>query len=175
MLTKIDLCSQALLKIGENAIVGFDDDSPAARIAKAAYDAAIDNLLAGFNWHFATKKFRIAKSADGDFQIPTTVLRVLECKPSAYEITGGVIRAEGDEIEISAIARVGPDSFPPYFAQAAATRLAMEFCIPLTGNQNTFALLNALCENELRAARFIDSTTARPRAIENFSLLSSRF
>jgi len=175
MLTKIDLCSQALLKIGENAIVGIDDETPAARIARAAFDATIDNLLAGFNWRFATKVFRIAKNDAGDFQIPETVLRVLECRPSAYEIAGGVIRADGGEIEITAIARVGPDSFPPYFAQAAATKLAMEFCIPLTGNQNTFALLNALCESELRTARFIDSTTARPQAIENFSLLSSRF
>jgi hypothetical protein len=38
-----------------------------------------------------------------------------------------------------------------------------------------FALLNALYESELRTARFIDSTTATPRAIENFPLISARF
>ena len=34
MLTKIDLCSIALLKLGEKPIQSFNDDSAAAQVAK---------------------------------------------------------------------------------------------------------------------------------------------
>jgi hypothetical protein len=175
MLTKIDLCSQALLKIGENAIASFNDDCAAAKIAKSLYDTVIDALISGYNWRFATKKYQLRRTESGGFPIPSEILRVIACSARDYEIAGNVINAKADAIEITASARVGAESFPPYFAAAAATRLAMEFCVPLTGNQNMFALLNALYESELRTARFIDSTTATPPAVENFPLITARF
>jgi hypothetical protein len=175
MLTKIDLCSRALLKIGEKPIASFEDDTAAAKIAKSLYDAAIDAMLSGYNWRFATKKYRLGKTQSGTFALPADVLRVVGCDRRDYQIAGRAITADADEIEITAIARIGPESFPPYFAAAAATKMAMEFCIPLTGNQNTLALLNALHENEMRAAKFIDSASAAIRPIDDFSLLSARY
>lgn len=73
------------------------------------------------------------------------------------------------------MSRVTPDAFPGYFASLAATRLAMEFCIPLLGEQNVFRMLAALYETELQSAKFIDSTTSASKAIDNFSLISTRF
>jgi hypothetical protein len=175
MLTKIDLCSQALLKIGENAIASFDDDTAASKIAKSLYDITIDVLISGHSWRFASKKYRLQKTEAGNFLIPAEILRITGCNCPNYEITGNRINANADEIEITATTRVAPEFFPPYFAAAAIAGLAAEFCIPLTGNQNTFALMNALCENELRNAKFIDSTTSAPQFIKNFSLLSARF
>jgi hypothetical protein len=65
--------------------------------------------------------------------------------------------------------------FPSYFVSLAATRLAMEFCVPLLGDQSVFRTLVALYESELQTAKFIDSTTSINPAIENFSLLDTRF
>ena len=78
-------------------------------------------------------------------------------------------------VEVVAIRRVSPDVFPSYFASLVATKLAAEFCIPLTSDQTVFRTLVALYETELQTAKFIDSTTSINPAIENFSLLDSRF
>jgi hypothetical protein len=175
MLTQIDLCSRALLKIGERPIASLTEDSAAAKIAASLYDPAIDALLCAHRWRFATKKIRLSKTPDGDFLLPPGVLRVTDCDAAEYDIVGSRVAAAADEIEITAIVRAGADLFPSYFQAAAATRLAMEFCVPLTGNQNARALLNALYENELRAAKFADSASARVLPIGDFPLLSARF
>jgi hypothetical protein len=175
MLTKIDLCSRALLKIGEQPIAGFNEGSAASKIAAGLYELAVDALLCAHPWRFATKKIRLAKTSGGYFLLPTDVLRIIGCDADGYEIAGNKITAEPDEMEIIAVARAGAERFPSYFQTLAATKLAMEFCIPLTGNQNTYALLNALYENELRAAKTIDSAAIPAKSSGGSSLLSARF
>lgn len=175
MQTNIDLCGQALLKIGENPIASFNDDSAAARIAAGLYDPAIDALLCRHPWRFARKKYLLPRTFDGDFIIPGNILAVNHCDAASYEIAGDKIIADADEIEVFATARVDAESFPPYFAAAAIAKLAMEFCIPMTGNQNLYAMLNALFESKLRSAKLIDSASAPSRGIGEFSLTTSRF
>jgi len=175
MLTKIDLCSRALLKLGEPAITGFDDGTAAAKVASGLYDTTIGALLTQHNWRFASQRFKLAKTSDGYFVMPPNALRVIGADVPGYEISGDKIFAPASELEITAIIRVEAGSFPPYFAALAATKLAMEFAVPLTGSQNAFAMLNALFERELTSAKFIDSASATPPKIENFSLLTTRF
>jgi len=174
MQTKIDLCNEALLKIGEKTIDSFNDDDAAAQIAGKLYDVVIDNLLCLHAWRFAIKKFELAKTEDGDFVRPSEALRIISCDNPRHDAVGDRIKSDADKIEITAVARVGAESFPAYFSAAAITKLAMEFSIPLTGNQNTFAILNALFEAELRAAKFIDSSFGANQAIADFPLITVR-
>lgn len=76
MLTKIDLCSMALLKLGEKPIQSLLDDTAAAQLARTLFDPLTDALIAVHPWRFATKQFELAKNADGDFLIPSECLRV---------------------------------------------------------------------------------------------------
>jgi hypothetical protein len=175
MQTKIDLCSQALLKIGEQPITNFSDENVSSRIAAGLYDLTIDALLCRHTWDFATKKYIVAPESDNYFIIPSDVLRIISCSSKDYEIIGNKIKCNSDNLEITAISRIDAEYFPAYFSSLAITKLAMEFCIPLTGNQNTFAILNALFENELNSAKFIDSFSTQNTAIKEFSLLSARF
>ena len=68
-----------------------------------------------------------------------------------------------------------PDKFPSYFASLVATKLAVEFCIPITSDQSVFRTMVALYESELQTAKFIDSTTSINTEIEEFSLINVRF
>lgn len=172
MLTKIDLCSFALLKLGESPIQSWTDNTASAQLSRTLFDPIIEALTASHPWRFAQKKIELTKNADGDFLIPSDVLRVLKC---AGEIVGNRIVANGDATTINAIVRTPVECFPSYFVSLAATKLAMEFCIPLSGDQNVFRMLVALYESELRAAKFIDSTTSINSDIAEFSLISARF
>lgn len=172
MLTKIDLCSMALLKLGEQPIQSLLDDTASAKLSRVLYDSVIDALIAVHPWRFATRQISLTRSTDGTFLIPSDVLRVLKADG---HILGNKVISDADNTEILATVRVGPDMFPSYFVSLAATRLAMEFCVPLLGDQSVFRMLVALYESELQTAKFIDGTTTINDGISKFSLLDVRY
>ena len=172
MLTKIDLCSMALLKLGENPIQSLSEDTTAAKLGRTLIDFVIDTLLAMHPWRFACREYTLVRNEDGDFVIPTDILRIVKANARVMD---NKILSEAPSVEITAIRRMSPDAFPSYFASLVATKLAVEFCIPLTSDQTVFRTMVALYESELQTAKFIDSTTSINSAIENFSLLDIRF
>ena len=145
MLTKIDLCSMALLKLGESPIQSLLDDTAAAKLSRTLFDTVIDSLLTMHPWRFASQEIKLVKNASGNFLIPSDVLRVLKTNG---RIVGDKIYSDSDNISIIAVTKTAPEKFPSYFASLAATRLAMEFCVPLLGDQTIFRMLAALSESE---------------------------
>lgn len=172
MLTKIDLCSMALLKLGEQPIQSLTDDGAPAQLARTLFDPVIDALIASHPWRFACKSFDLIPTTEGDFPVPTECIRILKCNG---QVIGNKIISHTNALSIVATVRVPVESFPSYFVSLAATKLAMEFCIPLTGDQNVFRMLAALYETELQSAKFVDSTISVNRDIDNFSLINARF
>lgn len=172
MFTKIDLCSMALLKLGEKPIQSWREDSASAQLSRTLFDSVTDTLLAMFPWRFATQTLILTKDSNGDFIIPANVLRILKCEG---QIIGNKIITSGESLEVSAIVKTAPEDFPGYFATLVATKLAVEFCIPLIGDTNVFKMMTALYESEYQSAKFIDSTSSNQSNINNFSLINSRF
>lgn len=172
MFTKIDICTMALLKLGESPIQSLTDDSAAARLARTLFDTTVDTLIAMHPWRFATRAIDLTRTADGDFQIPADVLRVIKCPG---EIRGNKICASGEKITIIALVRVAPKFFPGYFASLCAARLAIEFCMPLVGDATMLRTMIALYESELQSAKYVDSSSSASNAVENFSLIDARF
>ncbi len=172
MFSKIDLCSMALLKLGEKPIQILNEDSVSAQLATTLFDPTVDTLLSMFPWRFATEIITLNRNSDGDFVIPVNVLKIIKCDG---KIIGNKIITGADTTDITAIVRIEPEAFPGYFATLVATKLAVEFCTPLTGDINVFKMMMALYESELQSAKFIDSTTSNQSSIDNFSLINSRF
>ncbi len=171
MLTKLDLCSMALLKLGEQPIQSLVDDTAAAKLSRVLFDSVMDALLSIHPWRFATRRIKLTPNSDGEFLIPSNVLRILK---TDGHILGDKVISNSSCLEIMAIIRVGPEKFPGYFVSLAATRLAMEFCVPLLGNQSMFRTLVALYESELQTSKFIDGTTSSNDGISGFSLIDVR-
>ena len=172
MFTKIDLCSMALLKLGEKPIQSLSEDSASAQLARTLFEPVTETLLSMFPWKFATQSLTLQRNTEGDFVVPSNVLRIIKCEG---QIEGNKINTGGDTLEISAIIKTESEDFPGYFATLVATKLAVEFCTSLTGDINIFKMMMALYESELQSAKFIDSTTSSQSNIDNFSLINSRF
>ena len=98
MLTKPDLCSMALLKLGEQPIQSFQDDTASAKLARTLFDSVIDTLLLQHPWHFATTEIRLIKNSNNEFLIPANVLRVLK---TDGRILGNSIQSDQDSILIN--------------------------------------------------------------------------
>ena len=172
MLTKIDLCSMALLKLGEKPIQSLSEDTAAAKLGRTFIDVVIDTLLSMHPWRFACRKYDLTANIDGTFDIPSDVLRIVKTNGRIME---NKIVSQEQKATIIAIVRVPAENFPSYFASLVATKLAMEFCMPITSDQTVFRTLAALYETELQTAKFIDSTTSVGSQIDNFSLIDIRF
>ena len=172
MLTKQDLCSMALLKLGEQPLVSLNADTASAQLSRTLYDTTIDGLLSSHPWRFATQKITIIKNQSDEYIIPSNVLRILHCPG---KICGNQIISDSDTMNILGIVRMDSEYFPSYFVSLSATKLALEFCMPLTGNQQMLRTLISLYESEFQRAKFIDSTTDINSGVNNFSLIDARF
>ncbi|WP_149540454.1 hypothetical protein [Siccirubricoccus phaeus] len=186
-LSALALCSRALLKIGAQPIASLDEGTAEAEVAANLYPAVRDALLSLFPWSFATAQAALPRlsarpTADFDhaFQLPVDFLRALSAgtpnsgRGLVYRILEDRLHCSAEQVILSYIFRPVEAAFPPFFAAALATRLAAEFCIPLTENTSRAQLLLNQAEAELRSARQADSQQATPRGIEDFPLLNAR-
>lgn len=172
MITKLDICSMALLKLGESPIQSFSDDTATAQLSRTLYDTISDTLIASYPWRFATCTLELKRNTDGKILIPPDILRITDCTGG---VCGNQIICPSDKITITALRRVAPADMPAYFISLLATKLAMEFCVPLSGDSNVFRMLIALYESEFQSAKFIDASTSSSQRIQDFSLLNARF
>lgn len=144
-LSNIALCSRALLKLGARGIASFDEGTVEAEIAANLYPSTRDALLSSHPWSFATGQMALARlSAEPiadyayAFQLPPNFLRALSAGQAGrgrgleYRIAERRLHANVDDIVLSYIFRPGESEWPPFFDQVLITRLAAEFCLPLT-------------------------------------------
>ena len=186
-LSALALCARALLKIGAQPIASLDEGTAEAEVAANLYPAIRDALLSLHPWSFATGQAtlpRLSARPVADFayafQLPAGFLRVLSAgapgagRGLAYRILEDRLHTNAEQVTLSYIFRPEEAAFPPFFAAALATRLAAEFCTPLTENTSRAQLLFKQAEADLRDARLADSQQATPRAVEDFPLIAVR-
>ena len=186
-LSALVLCSRALLRIGAQPIASFEEGTAEAEVAASLYPAARDALLAAHPWSFATGQMVLPRLLDVPvadmtyaFQLPPRCLRVLSAgsgrrgRGLEYRLMERRLHADAPSVTLTYIFRPEEALFPPHFAQALVSRLAAEFCIPLTESTSRAELLQRLAGSDFRDARLADSQQATPRAIEDFPLISVR-
>ena len=185
-LSALALCSRALLKVGAQPIASLEEGTAEAEVAANLYPGARDALLSCHPWSFAAGQMclnRLAAVPVADFahafQLPPNLLRVISAgsgrgRGIAYRIQEGRLHADAEAVTLTYIFRAAEVEFPPFFAGALVSRLAAEFCLPLTENSSRAEMLMRIAEAELRQARLLDSQQQTVRGIEDFPLLSVR-
>ena len=186
-LSSIALSSRALLKLGADTIASFDEGTAEAEVAANLYPSTRDALLSAHPWSFATAQAVLPKLAaepiadfSTAFQLPSDFLRALSAGPRGrgrgmeYRIAERRLHTNSSDAVLSYIFRPDEMDFPPFFDQVLITRLAAEFCIPLTESTTRSESLHKLAEAEFRRAKMIDSQQDTPGRIEDFSLVEVR-
>ena len=183
----IELCSSALIKLGADGISSFEDGTAEARVAVRLYPLVRDAMLSAYPWSFATKKVELARLVTPPvtdfayaYQLPIDFLKALSAGGNArsrgaiYQIVNRQLHSNVDSIVLSYVFRPSEGDFPAYFAAALVTRLAAEFCLPLTENTSRADRFTRLAEDELRLAKLVDSQQDTPPKVEDFTLLEAR-
>lgn len=186
-LSRIDLCSRALLKVGAHTIASFDEGTTEAEVAASIYPTVRDSVLSSHPWNFATAQMTLPKLSSppiadfaNAFQLPADCIRVLSAgtggrgQGAIYKIVQRRVLTDVDEVVLTYVSRPDELDFPPYFDMALIAQLAAEFCIPLTDSTSRWEMLQKLAEAELRRAKLIDAQEDTAPAIDDFTLLEGR-
>ncbi len=188
-LNGVQLCARALLKIGAQPITSFDENTAEAEISALLYDICRDALVSAHPWSFATAQRRLAlldesPGADFDhaFGLPSDFLRVLSAgqgdsgrgKGVSYRIREQRIHTNAETLMLTYVFRPDESAFPAFFCQALISRLAAEFCLPLTENTSRSEMLGKAAEVEFARARSIDAQQQTPQSIGSFPLVDVR-
>jgi len=186
-LNSIELCSSALLKLGADSISSFEDGTAEAKVAGRLYPLVRDAMLCAHPWSFATKKAELARlsvSPPTDFayayQLPNDFLKALSAGDAVrgqglvYQIVGRQLHSDAETVVLSYLFQPSEGDLPAYFVPALVTRLAAEFCLPLTENTSRADRFTRLAEDELKLARLVDSQQDSPPKVEDFTLIEAR-
>jgi hypothetical protein len=186
-LSAVELCAAALVKIDAQPLDSFADDTAEAACARRLYPIARDLLLGVHPWSFTLAQARLTPEPGSPvadfahaFPLPVDHLRTVSVgtagrsRGTAYRVQGGRILSDAEVIVLNYQRRVAEADLPPFFVPLLVTRLAAEFCIPLTEGSGRAMDLYRLAEAELRTARLIDSQQTTPQAFDDFTLIEAR-
>lgn len=156
MASDIDIASNALQMIGAGSISSFDEPGAGGAVAKALYEPLLIALLTDTYWRFAMKKQSLNQLSQTPlnefkfaYQIPTDSLKVERVYPRIfYKIYRDLIYTDASSIEIDYVFRPEATLLPSYFVLAFTYKLASEFSLAVTDNEQK----NALYEQKFRDA-----------------------
>jgi signal transduction histidine kinase len=158
MASVVDICNQALIRVGADTIISLGDGTQEAKLCNLWFNTVVEETIAEGMWSSAI--FRIALNRttnvpafeyDFEYQLPTNpkVINVLEINENRagdkkYAIEGDKLLSNESVVKIKYLGRVdNTELFGPYLTRAIVTRLASELAFPLTSNR-------ALAESLLR-------------------------
>lgn len=179
MASEVQIARLALQHLGDRFdITSLDEATPEAEQVNLVYDEVRDMVLRGHPWKFAKKFFTPAyltatPPADWGYMYtyPSDCLRMLRIvnplgggkPPIRFEIglnsSGNkVILTNESEITIEYTSRVtDPNMYDSQFITGMAYRLAQYLAIPITGDRQRMADMQALADRELGMAMSTDA------------------
>ena len=178
-LTKFDICSQALTKVGAATITSFSDGTHESNVCSVMYDTIKKSLLYYTFWNFAIdkqqlnklsetptdKKFTSAHSLPGDVIRIKAVIDQNGLPNYTYRKEGQKIFSSLDTVILEYVQNMDETNMPSFFVEALVAKIATEINEAITGNG---ALTNRLAndfQQKLRASRIADGQENPPQNI----------
>ncbi len=180
-MSKLSICSKAFVKIGAKTISSFNEGTTESEIAQQLYASSKNTLLSIYPWHFATSIASLNRLDEKPmsgysfvYQLPLDFLRALSLEKSDYRIYHKTIHTNDPMPKLTYIHQVEEDEFPPFFEDLLVSKLAFEFCLPLTESTSRTEFLEKNYQSLLNQAKLIDSQQNTPIRINDFSLIGVR-
>lgn len=154
--TDVEICSNALLLLGEKTINSFDDtDGQTAATCGALYGMLVNGWLACYPWTFCKTKMQLSRLVDAPisgwqykYQLPPDRLiatwavfdsaGVNAAPIQTFDIQGETLLTNAEAIWLDYTARPDESKWPPYFTLFAVHALAATFAIAITQDKSMF-------------------------------------
>lgn len=175
MASKVEICNQALLKLGQPAIMSLDDDSPRARQCFQEFESALGVTLRAYPWPFAIVRKELARRVERPpfgftyyYELPTDVARIVDTytEGQAYSIEGRYVATNADYVAMRYVSKSTPvEQLDEQTAEVVALNLASRLAIIITENAQLKDLYYAEFSRALDQARGTWAVEDSPREV----------
>jgi hypothetical protein len=177
--SKIDIGTMALLKVGANPIQSFDEGTREAQAVSNMYDEVKRSLLYYTFWNFATEKVELARLAGTPvdvrykykYQLPGDVIRVKGIfdqdgiENRDYRVENNILYTNLTQTFLEYIRNMSETNFPPFFTECLVAKLAYEINDAITSVASRSERLAREFENKLTKAKVTDGQENPPSSI----------
>jgi hypothetical protein len=174
----IEICNNALIDLGEEAIASLSDNTKAARLCNQRWPAVRDAVLRAHPWNCALRQTELAASAtapgwqyESGYPLPADCLRVLSvccggAEVAAWEVQAGAILCdETGPLQVAYVTRIDdPRLYDPLLCEALTARLSATLAYPITASTSLAQAFWSMYADKLREARGVDAREAAPVA-----------
>jgi hypothetical protein len=190
MPSEVEICSDALLLLGEEPITSFDDATNKARLCKRFYPMIRDAVLRAYPWRCAITYQALGQLTGDDvidesnysytYQLPVEpyCLRALllnNDKTILWEVIGRKLVTDEASVTLRYISRItDPNLFDALLMFVIAIQLAQQIAYPITGNPASVKAMEDLYQFKIMEARSIDSMEGSIDEYESSDLLDVR-
>lgn len=185
MSSETDICNNALIKIGEDPITSFAEESKAGRLCNQLYASTRDAVLRAHPWNFAIERVELAQLSaapayeyTNQFKLPTDCLRVLQMETvdMIFKIEGRELLTDQGTAKIKYIKKITDvNEFDALFSDALSSRLAAELAQPLAASKTLAEEMWNLYFKKIGEARGIDAQEGTPDDFPADTWLDSRY
>lgn len=173
--TEFDIISRATTRLGALKVSSYDDDTREAEVAEQLYEINVTNELASGYWNFAKKTFELSRDTASptdpnytyQFQLPSDLVQVEFAMDETgttvdYVIEGDKLLSDATRVFLKYDRRPDESTWPVYFQETIAARLAWQFAEPLSPEAGVRDRCKADYEWQVKQARRIDAQATPP-------------
>lgn len=181
----LKICSNAMVLIGADAVVDFNDGTNESQIAAALYEGTVRAVLTEHRWSFATTQGQASKLLTSprsrfklQYELPAPILSIDRIDPShiRYDLYASrkIYTDYDGEVWVEGVYRVDETVFPGYFREYLEYRLAAKFAFPITADKGLAAAMVGEMMNYQKRAKSADSKQRKGVGIKRFPLIDVR-
>ena len=191
MASVVDICNSALNLLGASTISALTEDSKTARLCNQRYEPIRNRTFRSHAWNFATKRVELAKDSTAPVveyanqsTLPSDCLRVLKIHTGTtdsikstidYVVEGRKIKTDEGTVFLVYIALItDPNEYDTYFNEALSAALAADLAYAITNNATLSNNYQAIADERLREARFVDATENSLGTVESNEFTDAR-
>jgi hypothetical protein len=188
--TKVGIVNRALQKLGQPQIASLNENSIGAKAMLRAYDSLFLAELRKNVWKFAIKRASLAASFTAplfgkayQYPLPGDWVRMAPEETTYnnptrrdWEIEGlNIVSDDGAPLPIRYVSSsITESNFDALFAEAFASRLAMETCEELTNSTSKYQLISGDYKDSINSAKKTNSIENAPVKSPTCSWISVR-
>ncbi len=176
----IEICNNALLDLGEDAIMSLGDEGKAAGLCNHRWPAVRDAVLRAHPWNCAMAQAELAAATaaplwrwEYKYTLPSDFLRIVQIvgqdgtEIQDWEIQGGIILCnEEAPIYISYVRReIDPKKYDAMLDEALSARMAATLAYPLSGSSSLAQAYWGTYQEKLAEARGVDAREGVPESV----------
>lgn len=186
MTTDVEICSAALVLVGDKPIASMTESTSRARDAAALYPIAVRATLRSHPWNCATRRVILSPDFEAPefgwrfrFQKPGDWLRTIAVGEDGFEVDhkmeGPWILSNDDPMRLRYVWHNRVEStWDSLLVEAVTLTLAAKLAKPVAGSDSTRdTLLNELSAL-MKQARAIDGQEDPPETLGNFGMRARR-